>query len=195
MWHSGEWGEYVIIIGAAMSLCTGIWVSDAAAVSDQDFEEIGRRYGVSPHLLKAISLIESRGGEITGKHEVSKVVGDTQLKFLQKIAWYTGRPLSDFKGSPAGAMGYMQIIPSTFYYYAQDGDHDGMKDPLNNHDSLATAAYFLARSVALTQTLCGALRRYNNSARYCNTVIALYEQLKANAVVAETRPDFQTRTP
>ena len=61
-----------------------------------------------------------------GKFEIREVVDGTQLKYLKKIAQQTERSLSEFKGSYAGAMGYMQIMPSTFHMYGQDGDGDGI---------------------------------------------------------------------
>lgn len=131
--------------------------------------------------------MESQAGELTGTYEVQKVVDSTQLKFLQKIARHTRRSISDFKGSRLGAMGYMQIVPSTFYTYAQDGDGDGMKDPLNPYDSLATAAYFLARTIAVKSNLRTALRSYNNSSVYCTKVLKLSNELELESKLAARR--------
>ncbi len=155
-----------------------------AALSDSDFEVIGRRYGVSPELLHAISIVESQGGTLTGKYEVWNVVNATQLEFLQKIGRHTGRSLTEFTGSHAGAMGYMQIIPSTFFRYAQDGDGDGIKDPLNPYDSVATAALFLAREITRKGSVKGALRSYNNSSAYVAKVFTLYQTLQSQSAVA-----------
>ena len=83
-------------------------------------------------------------------------------------------------------MGYMQIMPSTFYMYAQDGDDDGIRDPLNPHDSLATAAFFLARTMAIKNTLRATLKKYNNSNVYCDKVIALYNQMESESQVASS---------
>jgi membrane-bound lytic murein transglycosylase B len=160
-----------------------LYVSQAFALSGLDFQIIGNRYGVSPHLLRAVSIIESQDGKLTGNYEVRLVVDSIQLKFLKKIARATGRSLSDFKGSYAGAMGHMQIMPSTFYKYAQDGDGDGVKDPLNQYDSLATAAYFLARKIAKYGTRT-AIRSYNNSSIYCQKILRLYWRFELEARIA-----------
>ena len=154
------------------------------ALSESDLEVIGRRYGVSPELLQAISIVESQEGRLTGTHEVWKVVNATQLKFLQKIGRHTGRSLTEFTGSYAGAMGYMQIIPSTFFRYAQDGDGDGIKDPLNPYDSVATAALFLAREMTRKESVKGALRSYNNSSAYVAKVFHLYQTLQSGNALA-----------
>ena len=163
-----------------------VCVSEAFALSDTDFQAFGRKYGVSPHLLQAISIVESQKGDLMGKFEVRKVVDGTQLSYLKKIAQQTGRSVSEFKGSYAGAMGYMQIMPATFYEYAQDGNGDGVRDPLNPYDSLATAAYYLARNIAKKENMRAALRRYNNSALYCEKVLALYQQLELESQVASS---------
>lgn len=161
-----------------------LYASQAYALSETDFQAAGRKYGISPLLLQAIANIESQHGDLLGKYTVSEVVDATQLKFLKKIARHTGRDISEFKGSYAGAMGYMQIMPSTFHTYAQDGDDDGIRDPLNPYDSLATAAYFLARTLARNDTVRATLKKYNNSDTYCDKVLALYQQLGVESQVA-----------
>lgn len=160
--------------------------SQASALSESDFQRIGSKYSISPYLLLAISIVESQSGELLGKYEVRNVVNETQLKFLRKIARHTGRDLSGFKGSHAGAMGYMQIMPSTFYTYGQDGDEDGMKDPLNPYDSLATAAYYLAHKIASKSNLRTAIKKYNNSASYCEKVLRLSRKLELESKFASS---------
>jgi membrane-bound lytic murein transglycosylase B len=122
-------------------------------------------------------------------------VDSTQLKFLKKIARDTGRSIFEFKGSYAGAMGYMQIIPSTFYRYAQDGNGDGIKDPLNQYDSLATAAYFLARKIAKKENLIGAIRSYNDSSDYCEKVIGIYWALELGTRFADLLQPHKPHNP
>ncbi len=153
------------------------------ALSESDFHLVASKYDVPVNLLKAIGFVETQGGKIIGTHQVQTVVNSTQLKYLKKIARHTGRPLADFNGSYAGAMGYMQFIPSTFYIYAQDGDGNGIKDPLNHHDSLATAAYFLAYQFAKHKDFNLVLKRYNNSAVYCQKVIRVYRKLEGTRIV------------
>lgn len=159
-------------------------ISEVYALSETDFLKIGSQYGVSPYLLLAISIVESQQGELMGTQEVQTVIKDTQLKFLRKIARHTERELSEFKGSYAGAMGYMQIMPSTFYMYGQDGNGDGIKDPLNEHDSLATAAFYLAYRIATNETLTGAIKNYNNSTEYCQKVLTLSRELELDSKLA-----------
>ena len=167
--------------------CVFLTIQTAFALTEEDFQRIGMKYGVSPYLLQAIATVESRNGLLQGTHTVSEVVNETQLKFLKKIARNTERAISEFKGSQSGAMGYMQIMPSTFHVYAQDGDDDGVRDPLNPYDSLATAAYFLARTMAIKNTLPATHKKYNNSNVYCDKVIALYKKMEVESQVASSR--------
>lgn len=175
------------VVTVVSIVVVGLCASQVYALSEADFQAAGRRYGVSPYLLQAIGNIESQHGELLGKYTVSEVVDATQLKFLRKIARHTGRDIMEFKGSYAGAMGYMQIMPSTFHAYAQDGDDDGIRDPLNPYDSLATAAYYLARNLARKDTMRAALKKYNNSETYCDKVLALYQQLEVESKVASSQ--------
>ena len=175
------------VVTVVAIVLAGLCASQAYALSEADFQAAGRKYGISPLLLQAIGNIESQHGELLGKYTVSEVVDATQLKFLKKIARHTSRDISEFKGSYAGAMGYMQIMPSTFHIYAQDGDDDDIRDPLNPYDSLATAAYFLARTLARKDTVRAALKTYNNSDMYCDKVLALYQQLEVESQVASSQ--------
>ncbi len=172
----------ILLTGVLIGLLCG--TSQVWALSETDFQKVGSQYGVSPYLLIAISVVETRQGRLLGKHEVKKVIGGKQLKFLRKIARHTGRDISEFKGSYAGAMGYMQIVPSTFYTYGQDGDGDGIKDPLNDYDSLATAAYYLAYRIAVNDTLTAAIKNYNNSTTYCEKVLKLAHEMQLESKLA-----------
>ena len=129
------------------SLTVMLWLvtAQAFALSEEDFQETGRKYGVSPYLLKAIATVESRNGELVGKYKVSEVVNETQLKYLKKIARKTERALSEFKGSRAGAMGYMQIMPSTFYLYGQSNPHHNKK--INDRDHSGSDGHWMIRPI------------------------------------------------
>lgn len=146
---------------------------------ESDIRIIADRYGVPFNLLRALGIISSQDGRILGSYEVRNVASSRQLKFLKKIAQCTDRPISDFTGSSSGAMGYMQFLPATFYYYAQDGDGDGIKDPLNPYDSVATAAYFLAREIAKKESIQAALKSYSNSPSVSEKILKLYRELES----------------
>jgi membrane-bound lytic murein transglycosylase B len=178
---------FKLVVTVVVIFC-GLFAVQCWALSTADFQTIGRRYGLSPYLLEAIALVESQHGELAGEYTVSDVVSGSQLTFLRKIAQHTGRALADFKGSYRGAMGYMQIMPATFHTFAQDGNGDGIRDPLDPYDSLATAAYYLARQIALADDdMRVALKKYNRSDSYCTRVLALVQQLEAESQLASSR--------
>jgi len=73
------------------------------------------------------------------------------------------------------AVGPTQFIPSTWRGYASDGNGDGVSNPNNIYDeALATARYLCSGGLDLS-TDAGqriAVRRYNNSQSYVDTVMA-----------------------
>lgn len=78
--------------------------------------------------------------------------------------------------SYAGATGPMQFLPSTFNYYAIDGDGDGVVDICNVSDAVFSAANLLATNWGATD-IAAALYRYNHSNYYVNQVINLANSL------------------
>lgn len=162
-------------------LISKVRAEDTTCKMEESLKTIANKYlpkKKDMEVFMAIACKESKNGEFTGKYLVKDVVNSTQKKYLRKIAKVTGRNLSEFKGSYAGAMGYMQIIPSTFWLYAQDGNNDGIKDPLCNEDSVATGAYMYAYHLAKHGTHKKALRRYNNSSTYVISVLQLATLMK-----------------
>ena len=80
--------------------------------------------------------------------------------------------------SPAGAMGPMQFLPTTFAAYAVDGDGDGRADIHSPADSIYSAAYYLCRNGAGSGPagLARALWRYNHADWYVRLVLRLAAQ-------------------
>ncbi|MDD3773818.1 MAG: lytic murein transglycosylase [Patescibacteria group bacterium] len=78
--------------------------------------------------------------------------------------------------SYAGATGPMQFLPSTFNYYAIDGDGDGVTDICNVSDAVFSAANLLATNWGATDMRV-ALYHYNHSDYYVNHVLSLASSL------------------
>jgi membrane-bound lytic murein transglycosylase B len=122
-------------------------------------DRIERQYRVQRRFIVALWGIESSYGRHTGKRPV--------IQSLATLA-YDGRrsdyfrkellealhilddghiPLSQMKGSWAGAMGAFQFMPTSYRHYAVDADGDGRIDLWNSApDALASAANYLAKA-------------------------------------------------
>ena len=73
--------------------------------------------------------------------------------------------------SSAGAIGWMQFLPSTWKHYAVDATGDGKADPYNPADAINAAARYLA-AAGVQKNLAAAVWSYNHSVPYVRTVIA-----------------------
>jgi len=85
----------------------------------------------------------------------------------------------DAARSTAGAIGPMQILPSTWRAYGTDGNGDGRTDPHNPADAIATAGKLLcANGGADRATLATAIWNYNHSWEYVARVLDVAAQLE-----------------
>ena len=139
------------------------------------FARVEAKWGLPAGLLFAIATAETQNGKITGDTLTFSVVDDVQRKYLRKLALSTGHSILDYRGSYAGAVGLMQILPATYYAYRQDGDDDGVSDILNPYDNLETSAFFLARMIGVHGSVRKAIFRYNRSNLYVEKVMSLME--------------------
>jgi lytic murein transglycosylase len=114
---------------------------------------IERQYGVSKNVLLAIWGRETDFGRYKLPYSTVRVlatqayIGKRRDKFREefllalKILQEGHVKLKDMRSSWAGAMGLTQFLPSEFYKYAVDFDHDGKRDIWNSvPDALAAAA-------------------------------------------------------
>lgn len=72
------------------------------------------------------------------------------------------------------AVGPMQFIPSTWAFYATDGNADGTTNPHNIHDAAAAAGRYLCSggmNLSNPSDLSAAVFRYNHSTEYVSTVL------------------------
>ena len=148
--------------------CTPVWADN------EYLRELERLYQLPQRLLSAVYFVETSNGTILGTTQAKQVLSETDLYYLQKIAQHTKRSIGEFYGSSAGCIGPFQFKPETWYRFKQDGNGDGVRDPLNFYDAAATAAFYLKREIALrgldtalsryggasTQTYAGRVRRY-----------------------------------
>jgi Transglycosylase SLT domain/Peptidase family M23 len=73
--------------------------------------------------------------------------------------------------SSAGAVGWMQFMPSTWDRYGVDANRDGIKDPYNPVDAIFAAARYL-RAAGAQSDLRGAVLAYNHADWYADDVLA-----------------------
>jgi soluble lytic murein transglycosylase-like protein len=77
---------------------------------------------------------------------------------------------SDLSVSSAGAVGWMQFMPSTWLQYGVDALNAGYADPYNPVDAVFAAARYLRAAGAATD-LHAAILAYNHSEEYVNSVL------------------------
>jgi murein DD-endopeptidase MepM/ murein hydrolase activator NlpD len=76
--------------------------------------------------------------------------------------------------SSAGALGWMQFIPSSWMRWGMDGDGNGIADPWNPEDAVYAAARYLAAAGA-HEDLERAIFAYNHAQWYVDDVMELAE--------------------
>jgi hypothetical protein len=77
--------------------------------------------------------------------------------------------------SSAGAMGWMQFIPSSWRAYGVDANQDGRKDPYNPVDAICAAARYL-RAAGAARDLREAIFAYNHADWYVDEVLLYANQ-------------------
>uniref|UniRef100_UPI0040577F38 lytic murein transglycosylase n=1 Tax=Candidatus Electrothrix sp. TaxID=2170559 RepID=UPI0040577F38 len=114
------------------------------------------KYGIPPEILVALWGMESDFGGFTGNFSTINTLATLAYdgrrrdfftnELLCALAMLDSGSITvdEMTGSWAGAMGQPQFMPSTFQYYAVDGNGDGKKDIWQNtSDVLASAANYL----------------------------------------------------
>jgi murein DD-endopeptidase MepM/ murein hydrolase activator NlpD len=91
------------------------------------------------------------------------------LAAINKIESNFGRNMGP---SSAGAIGWMQFMPSTWLRWGTDANGDGIADPWNPVDAIYSAARYLAASGA-DRDLRQAVFAYNHATWYVNDVLSL----------------------
>ena len=118
--------------------------------------KIQDKYGIPPEILVSLWGLESDFGSFTGKFSTMNTLATLACEGRRR-EFFTNELLcaltmldsekitvDDMTGSWAGAMGQPQFMPSTFHYYAVDGNGDGKKNIWQNtSDVFASAANYL----------------------------------------------------
>jgi murein DD-endopeptidase MepM/ murein hydrolase activator NlpD len=99
------------------------------------------------------------------------------LASINKIESNFGRNMGP---SSAGAIGWMQFMPSTWQRWGTDADGNGVADPWNPVDAVYSAARYLAASGAASD-IRRAIFSYNHADWYVNEVVQLAQLYGSSA--------------
>lgn len=121
------------------------------------FASIERAYGVPASILATIWGLEtSWGGYLGGTSVVDGAV--TLSSYCRRHPRFEPHAIAALqmvdagilspstKGGPSGELGHMQFLAGNWLRYRVDGNGDGVADPYNAVDALATAANMLAQN-------------------------------------------------
>jgi murein DD-endopeptidase MepM/ murein hydrolase activator NlpD len=125
------------------------------------------------------------------------------LAAINKVESNFGRNMGP---SSAGAIGWMQFMPSTWARWGMDANGDGVADPWNPDDAIFAAARYLAAAGGRTDISRG-IFAYNHAQWYVDEVLGLarlygengvdvaftYDKLQVNLQLAETTIAEQNR--
>ena len=100
------------------------------------------------------------------------------LASINKIESNFGRNMGP---SSAGAVGWMQFMPSTWERWGVDANGDGVADPWNAQDAIYSAARYLAAAGA-EQDIPRAVLAYNHAQWYVDEVLQLAHTFAAGGV-------------
>jgi hypothetical protein len=115
-----------------------------------------RKFRVPPFLL---SIYQAAGIEYGVRWEVLAAINEIETDY--------GRNLNV---SSAGALGWMQFMPSTWAMYGVDANKDGRKDPYNPVDAIFASARYL-KAAGYEQDVRRAIFAYNHADWYVDSVL------------------------
>ena len=107
------------------------------------------------------------------------------LAAINKVESNLGRNMGP---SSAGAIGWMQFMPSTWLRWGVDADGDGVADPWRAADAVYAAARYLAASGGQTD-ISRAVFSYNHAQWYVDEVLATARLYESGGVQAATTVD------
>ncbi|TVQ28480.1 MAG: lytic murein transglycosylase B [Wenzhouxiangella sp.] len=122
-------------------------------------EQVSVEFGIPIEIVVAIVGVETNYGSNTGSFRVLDALATLGFYFPRRADFFArelghfmvlageeGLPLTEVRGSYAGAMGLGQFIPSSYRAYAVDFDGSGRRDLWRSlPDALGSVANYLAR--------------------------------------------------
>ncbi len=162
--------------------------------------QVSNKYGVDPYLILSFVGVETQYGLYASAYPVFNSLHTIihniprRAKWAEDemVAWFMicrldGLGPHDVKGSYAGAFGYGQFMPTSFKSYAVDMDMDGVREPFEWADVLASIANYLLKrgnyeigSTDFSENSANwrAVYKYNPSKNYVKVILELREELQ-----------------
>ena len=153
---SKPWSEYQDIFLTERRAKEGI---EFWRENKETLDRVSQDTGVPAEVIVAIIGVETYYGRITGGYRVIDALSTLafdyprrspfftkELEVFLELAYQSGLPLTELKGSYAGAMGLGQFMPSSYRAYAKDFEGDGVIDIWKNPNDaiMSVANYFVA---------------------------------------------------
>ncbi len=161
---------------------------------------VAQKYGVDPYLILSFVGVETQYGSYASSYPVINSL-HTIIHTLPRrakwaedemVAWFMicrmdGLGPLDVKGSYAGAFGYGQFMPTSFKRYAVDMDGDGIREPFEWADVMASIANYLLKrgkyqigsnDFSENSANWRAVYKYNPSKNYVKVVLELRSELQ-----------------
>jgi len=153
---SKPWSEYQDIFLTNRRAKEGI---EFWRENKETLDRVSQDTGVPSEVIVAIIGVETYYGRITGGYRVIDALSTLafdyprrspfftkDLEVFLELAYQSGLPLAELKGSYAGAMGLGQFMPSSYRAYAKDYEGDGVIDIWTNPNDaiMSVANYFVA---------------------------------------------------
>ena len=162
------------------------------------FKKIMKDFGIDPLIIVAIIGVETNYGTRFAEYPVFVSLYTQATSLPQRRLWATkemfellvyckeeGIDPFSVEGSYAGAFGFGQFIPSSFNKLSIDYNQNGKKEPYGWEDVLGSVAHYLKENgypesyynFSFRSKAWHAIRTYNRSDHYANTVIEFRNEL------------------
>jgi len=155
-----------------------VYASLAAAAEPQNIEMNKQGYRTTVVSQDSLNRLDSMV-EARARRKAAWAID--QLMALQSMQDRLPFPITELRGSWAGAFGWPQFIPSSFMSWAVDGNGDGKVSLFDKEDAIASVGNYLKVNGwgEKPSQQEAAVYHYNNSKDYVNCVLTLAEKIVA----------------
>ena len=171
--HGSVTGDYhVLSVYASLALMPESWaIGDNVEYAARVMKEQGKSNSA---IKKEIAYIKNRSVKRGGW-------AYRELKHTLRIHASGTLDVRDLYGSWAGAFGWAQFLPSSYRRVAIDGNGDGIINLYHPADAIHSVARYLNKGgyrAGNKSRIKKALKSYNPSSAYANSIYALYVRVK-----------------